>query len=106
MNSTSTIEYIPEDNLVVLFLLVIITGGMYLFWWLSRVSRVFGDSPVTNVLLVIFTGGLWFLYLSMKYMQRAEELNGRELKWFMILFLPLAFLIIQHDINEKYFPGR
>ena len=102
-------EYIPENNLVVLFFLMIITGGTYYFWWLARVSKLFNDDPVINILLTIFTGGIWGLYLNLKYLQKSELLNGRDSKWYMILFLPLLFIFpifIQHNINEKYFPGR
>jgi len=99
-------EYIPENNLVVLLFLFVLTGFLYYFWWLARVSRIFGDDPVMNILLTIFTAGIWGLYLNMKYMQKSELLNDRDVKWYMILFLPFAPLIIQHNINEKYFPGR
>jgi len=99
-------EYIPENNLVVLFLLIILTAGLYYFWWLARTSRVFGDDPVMNILLTIFTVGLWSLYLNLKYMQKSELINGRDIKWFMIFFLPLSPIIIQHNINEKHFPAR
>lgn len=100
------IEYIPENNLVILFLLLFLTGGLYYFWWLARVSEIFGDNPVTNILLVICTLGLWSLYINLKYMQKSEELNRREIKWFMVFFLPISPLIVQHNINERYFPGR
>ncbi|OHD68978.1 MAG: hypothetical protein A2W19_07075 [Spirochaetes bacterium RBG_16_49_21] len=102
-------EYIPENNLVVLFLLMILTGGLYYFWWVTRISRIFNDDPVVNILLTIFTCGIWGLYLNLKYLQKSEILNGRDVKWYMIFFLPLLFifpLFIQHNINEKYFPGR
>ncbi len=99
-------EYIPENNLVVMFLLFVLTLGMYYFWWLARVSGVFGDDPVMNILLTIFTCGVWGLYLNLKYLQKSEILNGRDSKWFMILFLPILPIIIQHNINEKFFPGR
>ena len=102
-------EYIPENNLVVLFLLLVITGGLYYFWWLARVSRVFNDDPVINILLTVFTIGVWGLYLNLKYLQKSELLNGRDMKWYMILFLPVVPvypLFIQHNINEKYFPGH
>ena len=99
-------EYIPENNLVVLFLLFILTFGFYYFWWLARVSRLFDDNPVSNIILAIFTLGIWSLYLNMKYMQKSEELNGREIKWYMVFFLIISPLIIQHNINERYFPGR
>jgi hypothetical protein len=99
-------EYVPENNLVVLFMLFVVTGGLYYFWWLSRVSQIFGDNPVSNILLVILTMGMWSLYINLKYMQKSEELNGREIKWYMVFFLIISPLIIQHNINEKYFPGR
>ena len=99
-------EYIPENNLVVMLLLIVLTLGTYYFWWLSRVSRVFGDDPVMNILMTIFTFGMWGVYLNLKYMQKSEMLNGRDLKWFMVFFLPISPIIIQHNINEKYFPGR
>lgn len=99
-------EYIPENNLVVLILLFILSGGIYYFWWLSRVSRVFGDDPVINILMIVFSFGLWSLYLNIKYLQKSEMLNGRDVKWFMIFFLLISPIIIQHNINEKYFPGR
>jgi hypothetical protein len=99
-------DYIPENNLVVLFLLFILTGGVYYFWWISKISRIFGDDPVINVLLSIFTVGLWALYLFIKYLQKSELINGRDIKWYMILFLPISPIIIQHNINEKFFPGR
>lgn len=102
-------EYIPENNLVVLLLLMTITCGLYYFWWLARVSRVFNEDPVINILLTIFTVGIWGLYLNLKYLQKSELLNGRDVKWYMILFLPFLIIfpiIIQHNLNEKYFPGR
>ena len=102
-------EYIPENNLVVLLFLLLVTGGLYYFWWIVRISRTFRDNPVSNVLLTIFTCGLWGLYLNLRYMQKSEELNSRDMKWFMAIFLfipVIAVLIIQNNINEKYFPGR
>ncbi len=99
-------EYSPENNLMVMLLLIILTFGLYYFWWLAKVSRIFSDDPVINILLTIFTLGIWSLYLNLKYMQKSEMLNGRDMKWFMFLFLPISPLIIQHNINEKFFPGR
>jgi hypothetical protein len=99
-------EYIPENNLFVLFLLMVITGGLYFFWWLARVSKIFGDDPIINILLTIFTFPIWGSYLCLKYMQKSEMINGRDMKWYMILFLPLLPIMIQHNLNEKYFPGR
>jgi hypothetical protein len=57
-------------------------------------------------MLTIFTAGIWGLYINLKYMQKAEEINDRDLKWYMIIFLPLSVLIIQNSINERYFPGK
>jgi MFS superfamily sulfate permease-like transporter len=99
-------EYMPENNLVVLLLLLLLTGGLYYFWWLVRASRIFGDNPVSNVMLVIFTAGLWAIYLNLKYMQKSEEINSRDMKWYMVLFLPMSVLIIQNNINERFFPGK
>lgn len=106
MHSKNAFEYIPEDNLVVLFVLMVCTVGLYCFWWIARVSRIFNDNPVINILLIILTGGLWLIYLTIKYMQKSEMLNGRQMPWYMILFLPLGFLIIQHNINERYFTSQ
>lgn len=99
-------EYMPENNLVVLFLLIVLTLGLYYFWWLARVSRVFNDDPVINILLTVFTFGIWGVYLNLKYLQKSEILNGRDIKWYMIFFVPVMPIIIQHNLNEKYFPGR
>lgn len=99
-------EYIPENNLVVLFLLFVLTGGLYYFWWLARVSRIFNDNPISNILLVLLTIGAWSVYINVKFIQKSEEINGREMKWYMVFFLILAPLIVQHNINEKFFPGR
>jgi hypothetical protein len=102
-------EYIPENNLIVFLLLMVLTVGLYYFWWLARISRLFNDDPVINILLTIFTFGIWKIYLDLKYLQKSEILNGRDAKWYMILFLPFFVffpIIIQHNINEKYFPGR
>lgn len=102
-------EYIPENNLFVLLLLMILTCGLYYFWWLARVSKIFEDDPVINILLTVFTIGIWGLYLDLKYLQKSEMMNGRDAKWYMILFLPLLIIFpifIQHNLNEKLFPGR
>jgi hypothetical protein len=99
-------DYIPENNLVVLLLLMVLTLGLYYFWWLARVSRIFEDNPVSNVFLVLLTGPFWYCYINLKYMQKSEELNNREMKWYMFFFLIISPLIIQHNINERFFPGR
>jgi len=99
-------EYSPENNLMVMLLLLVLTLGLYYFWWLAKISRIFQDDPVINILLTVFTAGIWSLYINLKYMQKSEMLNGRDMKWFMFLFLPISPLIIQHNINEKFFPGR
>ena len=99
-------DYIPENNIVVLFLLMVLTCGLYYFWWVARVSRFFDDNPVVNVVLILLTCGIWLVYLNLRYMNKSEILNGRSSQWYMILFLPLAPLIIQTNINERYFPGR
>ncbi len=99
-------EYSPENNLVVLLLLFTLSAGLYYFWWLAKVSRIFNDDPAINILLSVFTLGIWSIYINLKYMQKSEMLNKRDMKWFMFLFLPISPLIVQHNINEKYFPGR
>ncbi|MDY6934997.1 MAG: hypothetical protein SVZ03_12355 [Spirochaetota bacterium] len=99
-------EYMPENNLVILLLLILLTAGLYYFWWLARASKIFNDDPAMNILLVILTIGIWGLYINLKYMQKSEEINGRDMKWYLFLFLPISFLIIQHNINERYFPGK
>ncbi len=96
------VSYNPEDNLVILLLMIIFSLGFYYFWWLVKISKIFGDNPVSNIMLFIFTLGIWGLYLSLKYLQKSEEINGRDMKWYMIFFLPISFLIIQNNINEKY----
>jgi hypothetical protein len=125
-------EYIPENNIFVLFLLIVLTGGLYYFWWLARTCKIFNDDPVANILMVLFTAGMgagmfyfldrtlvnasislfigvtWVTYLNLRYLYKSEVLNGRESQWFMVvisLFLPLAPLMIQNNINEK-FQGR
>ena len=122
------VENIPENNLVVLLLLTILSGGIYLFWWIARVSKIFKDNPVTNILLIVIPAlvsisvyafldilnifyviaisGIWYFYLNIKYLQKSEQLNGRDMPWFMVIFLPISFLLIQHNINEKYYPGK
>jgi hypothetical protein len=100
------IDYYPENNLIVLLLLFLLTGGLYLFWWIARVSRILDDNPISNILLIIFTCGIWYIYISLKYMQKSEQLNNRDLKWYMFFFVPISFLIIQNNINERYFPGK
>ncbi len=99
-------EYIPENNLVVLFFMMVLTLGLYYFWWLARTSRVFGEDPVINILLAIFTFGMWGVYLNLRYMQKSEMLNGREVKWYIILFIFILPIMIQNNLNERYFPGR
>ena len=99
-------DNIPENNLVVLLLLFLLTAGLYYFWWQARTSRVFGENPVSNIMLTIFTAGLWGLFLNLKFMQKSEELNNREPMWYMVLFLPMSVLVIQNNINERYFPGK
>jgi len=106
MQSKNAFEYIPEYNLVVLFVLILCTAGIYYFWWIARVSRIFYDNPVTNILLIILTAGIWLVYITIKYMQKSEMLNDRQMPWYMILFLPIGFLIIQHNINERYFTSQ
>ena len=98
-----TKEYIPENNLFVLLLLLILTCGLYYFWWLARTSRIFGDEPLINILLTLFLPGFWFCYLNLRYLQKSEQMNGRDVKWYMIIFLPILPLIIQGNINEKFF---
>ena len=124
-------EYAPEDNLFVLFLLIILTGGLYYFFWLAKTSKFFGDDSTANVLLTLITmasgvavfrftgnlhvavvlGAIWVLYLHIRYFHKSELLHKREMLWCMALFLlvlPLAPLMIQNNINEKRFqePSR
>lgn len=99
-------EYIPENNLVVLLLLLFFSCGLYYFWWLARISHLFGDRAMTNIVLSVVTCGIWILYINMKYMQRSELMNGRDIKWYMVFFFPVAPLVVQHNINERYFSGR
>jgi len=98
-----TYKLIPEDNAVILFLLIICSFGLYYFVWLSRISRLFNDNPTSNIILTIMTVGIWGLYLNMRYLQKSEELNRRDFKWYFLLFvalIPLPILIIQNNISE------
>jgi hypothetical protein len=85
---------------------MVLTLGLYYFWWLARTSRIFGEDPVINILLSIFTFSMWGVYLNLRYMQKSEMLNGREVKWYIILFIPILPIMIQNNLNERYFPGR
>lgn len=99
-------DFIPENNIVILFLLIILTGGLYYFWWLVRTSRVFGDDPSVNIILTVLTCGLWSIYLCLHYIHKSEALNGRDAMWYTVFFLPISPLIIQNNLNEKYFPDK
>ncbi len=92
----------PEDNVFILLLLLLFSGFLYYFWWLARISRLFGEDPVTNILLVCATLGMWGVYLNLRYLQKSEELNRRRMQWYMVFFLPLSILIIQNNVNEYY----
>jgi len=94
-----------KENLIVLLVLLVSTGGLYSLIWLARVSREFGEDSVTHVILAIVSFGLWAVYLQLRYLHRAEALNGRELAWYLPLFLLffgwfLGPLMIQLDLNE------
>lgn len=96
-------KLLPEDNAVILFLLIIFSAGLYYFVWLARISRIFNDNPHTNIILTFLTAGIWGLYLNIRYLQKSEELNHREFKWHYLLFvpiLPLPPLMIQNNISE------
>ncbi len=98
-----TFKIIPEDNPVILFLLLIFSFGLYYFVWLARMSRLFNDNPTSNIILFIMTAGIWGLYLNIRYLQKSEELNKRDFKWFFLLFVllgPLPMLIIQNNVSE------
>lgn len=96
----------PEDNLFILLLLIVFSCGLYYFWWIAKVSSFFGDDTVTNILLIFFTAGLWSIYLNVRYIQKSEELNNRNMQWYMIFFLPISVLITQNNINEYYSSPR
>ncbi len=94
-----------KENLIVLPVLLVSTGGLYSLVWLARVSREFGDDAVTNVILAIISFGVWAVYLQLRYLHRAEAMNGRDLAWYLPLFLLffgwfLGPLMIQIDLNE------
>ncbi len=94
-----------RENLIVLMALIIASLGTYSFVWIARVSRTFGDDPVTNVVLSIVSGGGWLIFLYLRYLSKAEQLNGREVPWYYVIFVLLSFgflapLMIQLDLNE------
>jgi len=94
-----------RENLIVLTALIVASIGTYSFVWIARASRTFGDDPVTNVVLSIVTGGGWLLFLYLRYLSKAEQLNGREVPWYYVIFVLLSVgflapLMIQLDLNE------
>lgn len=94
-----------EENLIVLLVLMVATGGLYAFVWIARVSREFGDDCVTNVILSIMSGGAWLLFLYLRYMDKAERMNGREMQWYyaLLIFFSLGLAapaMIQFNLNE------
>ncbi len=94
-----------EENLIVLLVLMVSTGGLYAFVWIARVSREFGDDSVTNVILSLMSGGAWLLFLYLRYMDKAERLNGREMQWYYALLIFFSFgmaapAMIQFNLNE------
>ncbi len=100
-----------EENLIVLLILLVATGGLYSFVWIARVSREFGDDAVTNVILGIISGGAWLLFLYLRYMDRSERINGREMQWYYALLIFFSFglaapLMIQFNLNENVEAGR
>jgi uncharacterized membrane protein len=93
----------PEDNPFILFLLLIFSFFLYYFWWIARMSNFFNEEPQTNILLILATLGLWGIFLNIRYLQKSEEINERQMQWYFILFLPISILIIQNNVNEYYF---
>ena len=94
-----------EENLIVLLVLMVSTGGLYAFVWIARVSREFGDDAVTNVILSIMSGGACLLFLYLRYMDKAERLNGRAMQWYYALLIFFSFgmaapAMIQFNLNE------
>jgi len=63
------------------------------------------DDPVTNVVLGLVSFGAWLIFLYLRYMDRVEKLNGREMAWYYAVLIFMSFgvagpLMIQFGINE------
>ena len=114
----------------VVFLLTVLTCGLYYFWWVYETSReidaFLGESdvpPIVHVILLIATGTLWgFVWdlMTARRIVRMQEKVGLPAKDNSIVYLALdilgagpiaglglvSALIQQSDLNAIYRAAR
>ncbi|MBE7437778.1 MAG: hypothetical protein HS115_04915 [Spirochaetales bacterium] len=84
-----------EQNLVVLHTLLLLSGGLYAYFWLARIARIMGYdvfSVVTSAIMMPPLVGMYFL----RFYRRAEKLVRQESGSVpeVICLLPLLNLLV------------
>jgi hypothetical protein len=73
----------PSRSLLKVFLLLILTCGLYYFYWVyvtsSDINKMRGGGfpPVLDLLLTLLTGGLWLYWWDWRVGQEVAELQAR-----------------------------
>lgn len=95
-----------EMNLLVLFLLSVVSVGFYTLLWLSRTARLMHDDPFTILIVTLLAGFLPLSFIMVRYYRRSEVMmkTPPSLLFEFLMFWPALNLIlgpflIQHGLN-------
>lgn len=95
-----------EMNLLVLFLLSIVSVGLYTLVWLSRTAKLMSDDAFTILVVTVLAGFLPLSFIMVRYYRRSEVMmkTPPSLLFEFLMLLPglnliLGPFLIQHGLN-------
>ncbi len=95
-----------ELNTFILFLLVVLSGGIYTLIWIGRTARLMHDDPFTTLLLCLLGALLPLSFIMARYYRRSEIMLKTPPSWLIEIMMMLPGLnllfgpfVIQQGLN-------
>jgi ribosomal protein S27AE len=104
-SSAPIIYSVPRRNIVLVYILGIVTFGIYFLYWMYKTKHEINDIGAnipTSILLFIPIANIYWLYRYSEGFSMYVKKDDNSLLWFIVFFLigPVMPAIVQSELNR------
>lgn len=98
---------VEKKNIVVIYILGLITFGIYFLWWFyqskEEINSQFGGNIPTAVLLIIPIANLYWMYRYAEAFSEKVKKDNNTILWALLFIIVgiIAPAIVQSELNKK-----
>ncbi len=96
---------IPKRNIVLVYILGIVTFGIYFLYWMYKTKHEMNDMGAqipTSILIFIPIANIYWLYRYSEGFSEYVKRDDNSLLWFLVFFFigPVMPAIVQSELNK------